>query len=279
MKYGINVPNFGDYGEPRVIAELARDAEAAGWDGFFIWDHMTGGEWTRMPMTDPWITLAAAAMTTERIRLGPMVTPVARRRPWKLARETVALDRLSNGRLILGVGLGFPPDGEFSNFGEDADDRVRAAKLDEGLDVLTRLWSGERVDFDGSHLHVHTDGFHPAPIQTSRIPVWVAGMTPARAPLRRAARWDGVFPINGPDGAPMSPGMLRETVAYVKKHRTSDQPFDVVIGGETSADPGQVANVVAPFEDAGTTWWMEGINGWRGTLDENRARIRSGPPR
>ena len=139
VRFGISVPNFAEYADPRLLTALAREAEAAGWDGFFLWDHILIERSWRMPMADPWVALAAIAAATERIRLGPLVTPLARRRPWKVARETVTLDHLSGGRTILGVGLGHPPEAEYAAFGEEPDARVRALKLDEGLDVLTGL--------------------------------------------------------------------------------------------------------------------------------------------
>jgi alkanesulfonate monooxygenase SsuD/methylene tetrahydromethanopterin reductase-like flavin-dependent oxidoreductase (luciferase family) len=154
MRYAVNVPNFEDYGDARTVAGLAADAEAAGWDGFFVWDHLAFVKAWRLRIADPWVLLTAVALATERLRLGPMVTPLPRRRPWKLARETVTLDRLSGGRLVLGVGLGEPPEDEFGSFGEPADPVVRAAMLDEGLEVLTRLWSGETVSFSGRHYRV-----------------------------------------------------------------------------------------------------------------------------
>ena len=151
MRYAVNVPNFEDYGDARTVAGLAADAEAAGWDGFFVWDHLAFVKAWRLRIADPWVLLTAVALATERLRLGPMVTPLPRRRPWKLARETVTLDRLSGGRLVLGVGLGEPPEDEYGSFGEPTDPVVRAAMLDEGLEVLTRLWSGETVSFQGRH--------------------------------------------------------------------------------------------------------------------------------
>jgi len=282
MRFGISIPNFGDYFHPRTLAALARDAEQAGWDGFFLWDHMLFWPGFREPVADPWVALAAVASSTERIRLGPLVTPIPRRRPWKLARETVTLDHLSNGRLILGVGLGFPPDAEFAFFGEEPDERVRAAKLDEGLAVLTGLWGGEPFSFDGEHFHLAEMSFLPRPVQSPRIPIWVAGMWPNHAPFRRAARWDGVAPIlrdQGPENS-LTPAQIAEIVAYVVVHRTTSDPFDVVLGGTTpGGDHAQGRDIVAPYADAGLTWWIEGIHSLRGSLDEMQTRIRQGPPR
>jgi len=150
MQYGIYLPNFGDEISPRALADLACEAEEAGWDGFFLWDHILYSKTQKLRMVDPWIVLAAMAMKTERIRLGTSVTPLPRRRPWKLARETVTLDHLSNGRLILSVGLGEPGDAEFGQFGEETDVKVRATKLDEGLDVLAGLWRGKSFSHQGN---------------------------------------------------------------------------------------------------------------------------------
>jgi alkanesulfonate monooxygenase SsuD/methylene tetrahydromethanopterin reductase-like flavin-dependent oxidoreductase (luciferase family) len=271
----VSVPNIGDLD---VLLELGSEADAGGWDGFFLWDHMRFSTEFPVPVFDPWIALTAIAERTERIRLGPMVTPVARRRPWKLARETVTLDHLSRGRLILGVGLGFPPDGEFELLGEDPDDRVRAAKLDEGLDILVRLWSGEPFDYEGTHHRVRDAQFLPTPLQRPRIPVWVAGTWPSRAPFRRAARLDGVFPQGrDADGqmVPLEPGGYVEMLAYIAEHRRRDEPFDVVACGVSNGD----RSVVAPFEEAGATWWFESDEGAPGWQERMLERIRSGPPR
>jgi alkanesulfonate monooxygenase SsuD/methylene tetrahydromethanopterin reductase-like flavin-dependent oxidoreductase (luciferase family) len=283
MQFAINLPNFGEYGDPGLLAELARDAEDAGWDGFFIWDHVqyfAPGE--RVPMVDPWVALAAVATATSRIRLGPMVTPIPRRRPWKLARESVTLDHLSGGRLILGVGLGDPVATEFGTFGEETDARRRAGMLDDGLAVLTGLWRGEPFSFEGEHFRVRDALCWPPPAQSPRIPIWVAGMWPNRPPLRRAARWDGVFPVKlEPDGfGILTPDEVRDLIAYVRSHRESDGPFDVVICGDTPADdPAGAAAIVAPYADAGLTWWQESLSDFRGPLELTRARIRQGPPR
>ncbi len=280
MRYGVITPNFGDYFDSRRLAELAYEAEAAGWDGFFIWDHiLLSAKRMSAPMADPWVALAAMAMRTTRIRLGPMVTPVARRRPWKLARETVSLDHLSDGRLILGVGLGYPPEVEFAMFGEDADDRVRAQKLDEGLDVLTGLWGGAPFRFDGAHYRVAESTFLPCPVQSPRVPIWVAGMWPNKPPFRRAARWDGVFPLKvGFPAEQLTPGDVRDMLAYIKRHRRTDTAFDVVLGGITP-DATQGTAIVAPYAEAGVTWWLEALDPWRGPLDAMRQRIHQGPPK
>ena len=168
MKFSFNIQNFAPFDDVHRVVELAKEAEAGGWDGFFLWDHI---HWDGPPMLDPWVTLAAIAMATERIRFGALVTPLARRRPWTLARETVTLDHLSRGRLIVGAGLGFPVDVEFERLGEETDDRVRAQKLDEGLDILTGLWSGEPFSYQGEHYQLDNVTFLPRPVQQPRIPI------------------------------------------------------------------------------------------------------------
>jgi len=275
MRYGVSIPNIGDLD---VLLELGSEAEAAEWDGFFLWDHIRFMRDVPVSVFDPWVALAAIAERTERIRLGPLVTPVARRRPWKLVRETVTLDHLSHVRLILGVGLGFPPDAEFELLGEDPDDRVRAARLDEGLEVLTRLWSGEIVDFEGEHYHVRETQFLPTPLQRPRIPIWVAGAWPNRAPFRRAGRWDGVDPLRlGADGEmlPMEVDQYPAMLDYLSRHRADDGPFDVIATGVANGD----REVVAPFEDVGATWWIESDEGYPGWQERMLDRIREGPPR
>jgi alkanesulfonate monooxygenase SsuD/methylene tetrahydromethanopterin reductase-like flavin-dependent oxidoreductase (luciferase family) len=288
MNFGISIPAFADFSDPRALAELAHDAEGAGWDGFFIWDAMFFDP-TFHPMADPWVALAAVALRTQRMKIGTLITPIARRRPWKLARETVSVDRLSNGRLTLGVGLGDPVQWDFGFFEEATDARTRARRLDEGLDILTGLWTGEPFSYQGSQYSVKEVIFRPTPIQSPRIPIWVGGWWPHKAPLRRAARWDGVCPIK--EGGSITPGEWRELLGYVREHRTSTRPFDVVHAGATPSDhPTQAAEVVGPYADVGVTWWIEPIDPWRfgwsfevpwapeATI-RMRERILQGPPR
>ena len=281
MRYAVNVPNFEDYGDVRTVAALAADAEAAGWDGFFVWDHLAFVKAWKLRIADPWMLLTGVAMATERLRLGPMVTPLARRRPWKVARETVTLDRLSGGRLVLGVGLGEPPEDEYGTFSEPTDAVVRAAMLDEGLEVLTRLWSGETVSFHGRHYQVDQVAFQPTPVQQPRIPIWVAGAWPRPGPLRRAARFDGSFPLKVDrqgELVRLDADDLRELLAIVRAHREPTGPFDVMLGGTTPEDPAAARDVIAPLAEAGMTWWSETIDPRQGDLETWRRRVRQGPP-
>jgi alkanesulfonate monooxygenase SsuD/methylene tetrahydromethanopterin reductase-like flavin-dependent oxidoreductase (luciferase family) len=266
MRFGISVPNIG---ELDLLLTMGREAEAAGWDGFFMWDHI------RFSVHDPWVALAALAATTERIRIGPMVTPLARRRPWKVARETVTLDHLSGGRVIFGAGLGYPPELEFGSLGEPASDRERGELLDEGLAILDGLWSGRPVSSEGSHFRIDGVRFLPRPVQRPRIPVWIAGMWPNRAPFRRAARWDGVFPIAqiGGEPGPIDPDLFAEALAFTRSVRSSDAPFDAVVQGAPDTEPGDYAA-------AGATWWILTDDGGPGDWQERVLdAIRAGPPR
>ena len=288
MHFGVCVPAFADFSDPRALAELAYEAENAGWDGFFIWDAMFFDP-TFHPMADPWVALAAVALSTQRMRIGTLVTPIARRRPWKLARETVSVDRLSNGRLTLGVGLGDPAQWEFGFFDEPTDPKIRASRLDEGLDILTGLWSAQPFSYQGQQFNVKEVTFRPAPVQSPRIPIWVGGWWPNKPPLRRAARWDGVCPAKW--GSSITPDEWRELLAYIQKYRNSTEPFDAVHSGATRGDDAtQAAELVKPYVDAGVTWWMEPVDPWRfGWSFEvawapeatvlMRERIRQGPPR
>jgi alkanesulfonate monooxygenase SsuD/methylene tetrahydromethanopterin reductase-like flavin-dependent oxidoreductase (luciferase family) len=278
MLYAFDTPQFGPYADPKFLAELARDAENAGWDAFFIWDHIQVN-WPD-PVADPWIALAAMAIATKRIRLGPLVTPLYRRSPWKLARETVTLDHLSDGRITLGVGLGADMFGEISTFDGPLDDKTRAAMLDEGLAVLQGLWSSEKFSFEGKYYKVREAQFLPGPLQRPRIPIWVAGSWPNKRPFRRAARFDGVAPVSTDIEKSLTPDDIRAIVAFIKRQRTSDAPFDVVHSGETLGENAeQDREIVAPYAEAGATWWLEGILPWKTSLDKVRARIRKGPPR
>jgi len=245
VRHAVYVPPFATFGDVNLLVDLAGEAEQAGWDGFFLWDHLLYQD--DVPFVDAWIALAAIAAATDRIRLGPLITPLPRRRPWKVARESVTLDHLSAGRLVLGVGLGIDFWREFAGFsGEAADDPERAALLDDGIEIITRLWSGEPVTFQGSRLGVDGVRFLPKPVQTPRIPVWSAVLWPPRpSPVRRAARCDGVVPFR-PDG--LTPDNVRELRAAIERERASDAPFDVCLHGR----PEQAAD----FEAAGATWFM-----------------------
>ncbi|HEY2793883.1 MAG TPA: LLM class flavin-dependent oxidoreductase [Micromonosporaceae bacterium] len=259
MRFSINVPNFGDFADAEAITTLATAAEQSGWDGLFIWDHMVHDKRKRVgvPFGDPWMLLTVAALATSRIRIGPLVTPVARRRPEQLARQVATLDAMSNGRVIFSAGLGGPIDDEFGSFGEPTDPILLAERLDEGLGLLERYWTGETVNHNGRHYHVDDISLLPATVQRPRPPVWIGGFWPNRAPMRRAARWDGVVPLfaNARHGFVPAVDEVRELIAYVGRYR--ETPFEVVLGGASPGDPAKAADLIGPLADAGATWWDE----------------------
>lgn len=281
MRFAVNMPNFGDFGDPHTVVALGREAEAAGWDGLFLWDHINVFRSMPIPLVDPWVTLAAVATATQRLLIGTMVTPVPRRRPWDLARQTATLDRLCGGRLILGVGLGLPADTEFEAFGEDADLKVRAEKLDEGLEVLAGLWSGEPFAFHGKHYQVGQTRFCPTPVQWPRIPVYVAGSWPKAGPMRRAARWDGYFPLKldaSDEGAAITPEEIAEIRGRLEELREG-RPAEIVIADEvTDLAPRDLERMRA-FAAAGATWHHETLSTRHLPIEAMFERIRQGPPR
>ncbi|SDS75993.1 LLM class flavin-dependent oxidoreductase [Microlunatus soli] len=285
MRFSINIPNFGDFADARAVAAVARAAEEAGWDGLFLWDHVVHTKDLRrgQPFGDPWMLLTAAALATSKIKLGPLLTPVARRRPEQLARQVATLDAISTGRVIFGAGLGAPIEDEFGSFGDSTDARVLAGRLDEGLELLARYWTGDRVDHDGEHYTVRDVELLPATVQHPHPPVWIGGYWPNKAPMRRAARWDGVVPLftSARHGVPPAPTEVAAMINYVSDHRSDPAaPFDVVIGGSTGPD--SAAEIIGPIADAGATWWDERMVQAEEGFDRLQPvlrRVEQGPPR
>ena len=267
MRHGIYLPPIGSFGDAHALIELAVATEEAGWDGFFLWDHVHYEP--TAPLVDAWITLSAIAASTSRIRLGPLVTPLPRRRAWKVAREAVTLDHLSRGRLVLGVGLGIDFWHEFSSFGGEASDDIgRARLLDDGIEIITRLWSGESVSYRGRSLTVEGAQFLPPPVQQPRIPIWSAALwPPARlGPVRRAARCDGVMPFTGAAMSPAAAGEVRRAVGGER----GNEDFDLCVWG--------AADEADAFEAAGVTWLLQAV-GPDDSADDMRQLIDAGPPR
>lgn len=260
VRYAVSIPPFTD---AATVIDWGRRAEQAGWDGVFVWDHL---QWdgTVAPL-DPWVVLGGLATVTERVRLGTLVTPVSRRRPHVVAKQLVTLDHLSNGRAVLAVGLGEPPDRDFADLGDEADPRTRAAMLDEALDVIDGLMRGP-VSHHGAHYDVEAD-FKPLPLQRPRPPIWVAGVVPNRRPLARARRWDGLVPIAS--NADCTPDQLAGYLA--SDGQQARDGWDVVVhwsDGYTAQE----------YAEAGATWlvrsdWPQ-ADGWERRLTET---ITAGP--
>jgi alkanesulfonate monooxygenase SsuD/methylene tetrahydromethanopterin reductase-like flavin-dependent oxidoreductase (luciferase family) len=286
VKYSINIPNFGDFADVHKVIALARAAEQAGWDGLFIWDHVVHDKARRrgVPFADPWIALTAVALSTQRLRFGSLLTPVARRRPEQLARQVATLDGLSGGRVIFAAGLGAPIPDEFGSFGDRADAKELAGRLDEGLELINRYWSGRRIDHEGRHYQVHGVELLPTPVQQPRPPVWIGGYWPTKAPMRRAARWDGAVPLfrSARHGVAPDPGEVRDLVAFIADQRQSMTGYEVVVGGATPSDPSRAAEIVGPLIEAGATWWDERMPQTGGDFQRFEAVLRraeQGPPR
>ena len=265
LRSALWLPLFDDLAHPREVARLAADAEDAGWDGCFVWDQLCWRTPVRQ-VADPWIVLAAVATATERLRIGPMVSTPARRRPAKLARETATLDRLSDGRLTLGVGLGSDRfAGELSRTGEQLDDRRRGRMLDESLAILAAAWSGEPVRHHGEHYTVDDIAFLPRPVQRPGVPVWAAGFPGNAKPIRRAARLDGFFPANLEH-----PDRLAEVVDTLTELRHGEMAsYDIAVGLPLGVDP-------EPYARAGATWWLPEFEPGV-PLDTVRGVLRDGP--
>lgn len=279
MRFALHVPNFGAFGEVDALVDVAVLAEDAGWDGVFLWDHVLFAEPDRNPHADVWVALTAMAAATRRVLLGPLVTPLARRLPGELARQTASLQRFSGGRLVLGVGLGAPVEWDFRFFGHPVDPRERAERLDEALEVLRGLWSGRRFSHSGRYYRLEPMTFLPAP--EPPVPVWVGGGVNARGPLARAARHDGFVPFGQ-----VAPAELRRALQRIGREPAPD--FAVVVAGTTDGSPAATEREVAPFRDI-ATWWLEDLSplrlgmGWEQfgdpwDVDRLRARVRAGPP-
>jgi alkanesulfonate monooxygenase SsuD/methylene tetrahydromethanopterin reductase-like flavin-dependent oxidoreductase (luciferase family) len=276
VKYGFIITG----GEAREQVELARAAEAAGWDGVFTWDGVHVSD--DIETYDPWALMGAMAMATERVRLGAMLTPPSRRRPWNLARQTTTVDRLSGGRLILPVGLGAMDDRGVVALGEEADRKARAERLDEALEIVIGLWSGEPFGYQGKHYQFEPMAFHPTPMQRPRIPIWVVGAWPSERSISRVLRYDGLLPywLAQKTGLarPQEPEQLAEMRDWIGARR-SLEGFDIIMEGTTSADDAaSAAAAVKPWAEAGATWWIESDwSNW--DVAVMRRRIEAGPPR
>jgi alkanesulfonate monooxygenase SsuD/methylene tetrahydromethanopterin reductase-like flavin-dependent oxidoreductase (luciferase family) len=261
VRHGLYVPNFGAFGDPAAVAVLAAVAEDAGWDGLFVWDHVVRQEGD-FPLAEPWVLLSAVAAATSTMQLGPLVTPLPRRRPWNVARAALSLDHLSAGRMVLGVGLGSSRGPEFARFGEETDPKRRGDMLDEGLEVVRKIWTGAPVDHHGEHYDIDGIRFLPTPVRPGGIPVWAATESTSGRPVRRAAGLDGVFPIGmAPEDIPVLLASVRDA------GRPPELPFDVVVSDTTGP---------APWEGSGATWWLR-LLPYDQPIDVARAIVGAGP--
>lgn len=292
MRTALYAPTCNDYGDPRCLIALAQAAEAAGFDGFFIWDHLVMVPGGRTPLVDATVMLGALAQATRHIRLGAMMTPLSRRRPWKFAKELATLDHLSNGRIVCGVGLGEPVAVDFVPFGEDATPLGRARRLDEGLAILDPLLRGEAVTHDGNHYQLRDARLAPSCRQLPRLPIWIAAAQPAEAGFRRAARWDGCFPIKFPatalasatpidwSGWWLTPSEFSAGVDLIKRLRVGlEIPFEYVASGRLIDQQDEATAILTRYAAAGATWWFEWVTDEPGTFERTLEAVRRGPPR
>lgn len=272
MKFGFVLPD----GNARTAADVAKVAEEYGWDGFFVWEPVYG--------VDAWVALTAAAMQTNRIKLGTMLTPISRMRPWELAGKANTLDHLSAGRVIVAVGLGALDVG-FAEVGEETDRKIRAELMDDGLEIMLKLWSGKPFSYTGKHYTIKEHSFMqtPPPVQTPSIPLWVVGLWGAEKSMDRAVRYTGLLPyVRAEDGSPVTitADMVRDMRTYATQRRDPHLPFDIVIEGATPGDNREAARAkVAPLAEAGATWWIESMWDVPGGLEAFLGRLRQGPPR
>ncbi len=273
MKFSISLMNFDYLDDANLIADLAKEAEEAGWDAVFLADHVNWKD--KGVHVDPWIALGLIADRTDKMQIGTAVTPIARRRPTKLAREILTLHRLSGGRFILGAGSGIWPS-EYGDLGDEPDLRIRAEMLDEGLTLLQELWGGDDVDHHGKHYQAKSQTFCPG---GADIPIWIGASWPSKRPFRRAARFDGVMAINRDFRNPLTPTDVRGIKEFITTHRDSNRPYNIGIAMTASADEKTDIERARAFESAGADWWQEGIFPFAETFGDLRTIIRRGPPK
>jgi alkanesulfonate monooxygenase SsuD/methylene tetrahydromethanopterin reductase-like flavin-dependent oxidoreductase (luciferase family) len=269
IKQGLLFPNHGS--DPRFLAEIALEAEKAGWDGFFIWDNLVA--------LDPTIGLAAIAYATSKIKIGSMVFNVGRRRPWKLGRELVAIDHLSQGRLIIGAGLG--DEGAYTTYGETGGLKPRAEKLDEGLEILSGLLSGEEFEYTGKHYQIKKTQFRDKPVQESHVPIWIGGLWPNKGPFRRAAKYDGIMPHTVRSttlGEQLTHEEVKDIMRYIESHRKgSMDDFTLAMLSSTPPEEDQAREIISPFIELGAKWWVESVFEWQIPMEDAIERVKAGP--
>jgi alkanesulfonate monooxygenase SsuD/methylene tetrahydromethanopterin reductase-like flavin-dependent oxidoreductase (luciferase family) len=281
MKFGVELAGAGVTADPRLLADLAGEAEEAGWDAVFLEDYIV--HHTGAPTADPWVSLAAMAGATSRVRLGTEVTALSRRRPWKVARELTTLDHLSQGRMILGVGLGDLNDPGFGAVGEATSLRKRAALVDESLAIIDGLWRGHPFSFESSNYQLNDITFQPVPVQRPRIPIWIGGGWPNPGVKTRAPRWDGICAYIETGSferwVDHSPASIEEMKLLIESKRGSVEGYDIVTGGRTrDADWARERQLIDGLASAGATWWVEYVEPLA-DLSTTRAAVCRGPLR
>jgi alkanesulfonate monooxygenase SsuD/methylene tetrahydromethanopterin reductase-like flavin-dependent oxidoreductase (luciferase family) len=277
VKFAINFANFDYLSDVKTLIDLAVDAEKSGWDAVFLWDHVNlilDGFGGGGPHADPWIALGLIAEHTESVLLGTSITPIARRRPTKLAREVLTVHQLAGDRFIFGAGAGVAPS-EFDAFGDEVDLRLRADMLDEGLQILQELWSGKDIDHQGEHYHVKSSPFVSGGVD---IPIWIAATWPNLRPFRRAAKYDGVFAVKHDFVTPLTADEVAEMATYIANHRESDAAYNLSIAANTTDDVQADLARAQSLEAAGANWWLDGGNPGAESLESLRTRVRRGPP-
>ncbi len=223
MRHALSLPPFGELSDPSVLVDIAVAAEESGWDGVFVWDHLLRPPEQATRIADPWIMMTAIAAATSRIRIGPMVTPIPRRRPLKLAREIATLDLVAKGRLTMGLGLGVDSGGELTRTGEELDPKVRGEMLDEGIAILDQLLRGDHVVHEGKHFKMDGVTLEPTGAQTPRVPFWLAARGANFTPLKRAARFEGLCPTV------ITPDRFAEIVDYIAGIRGTLDGYDFAL--------------------------------------------------
>ncbi|MCE7741678.1 MAG: LLM class flavin-dependent oxidoreductase [Candidatus Heimdallarchaeota archaeon] len=279
IKYGLALIQFKEFADPNIVVEFAVEAEKAGWDGIFLCDHLLFEKDEIQPIAELWVLLGAIAAKTSRIKIGTYVTPLPRYHPWQFAKMAATLDVLSNGRLILGLGIGGPED-EFKAFGETYDTKILAEKLEEEITIIQGLWTGEPFSFSGKHYEVDNVGFLPKPVQSPRIPLIMGGMWPSKKPFVRAAQFDGAMPIHKNFPQDLTPDEIRQIIALINSNRKTEDKFEIIVSGTGFFSPDQHKSMIQSYIDSGITWWLEHVNTlMQPSVEEMRKMVKQGPPR
>jgi len=279
IQYGLSLIQFREFADPNLVVEFAIEAETAGWDGIFLCDHLHFNREDKNPIGDLWVILSAIAAKTSKIKIGTYVTPITRYPPWQFAKMAATLDVLSNGRLILGLGIGGPAV-DFEAFGEQYDVKILAEKLEEELEIIQGLWTGEPFSFSGKYYDINNVCFLPKPVQTPRIPIILGCSWPTKKPFIRAAKFDGAMPIHRNFPQDLTPEELREIIQLIKNERSTDDRFEIFHSGTGFFTPDQHKNIIRAYADLGITWWLEHVNTlMQPSVDAMMELVKRGPPR